>query len=224
MKVLVIEDDQGLAENLKVKLNQARLVVDLAEDAEEGWYQLSEFEYDCLVLDVNLPDGSGFDLCRKLRESGKEVPVLMMTARDGIDDRIKGLELGADDYVLKPVDSGELIARIRALIRRAGKKSLPKLKVADLELVPGTQRVRVADKLVELSAKEFGVLEFLMYHSDEVVTRSMLMEHVWGSDFETFSNVIEVYIKNLRKKIDTKGRRKLLHTIRGSGYSVSDKR
>ncbi len=224
MKVLIIEDDKILADNLKQKLEKSLFTVDEAYVAEDGIYQAQEFTYDCIILDINLPDRSGFDVCKSLREDKISTPILMMTARDDISDKIKGLDLGADDYITKPVDSGELIARIRALIRRSKNNSSPLLKVGNLTLSPQTRRVKRGGKLLELSSKEFSVLEYLAHHSDEVVTRTTLMEHVWGSDFETLSNVIDVYIKNLRNKIDTKGEKKLIHTIRGSGYSLSDKR
>lgn len=176
------------------------------------------------MLDINLPDGNGFEICEKVRKQENTTPIIIMTARDAVSDKIKGLDLGADDYVLKPVDSLELIARVKALIRRNSKKPLPVLTIGDLEINTQTRRVIRAGTEIELPSKEFAVLELLARHSDEVVTRSMLMEHIWGSDFETFSNVVDVYIRNLRRKIDAGSQKKLIHTIRGGGYSLSDKR
>lgn len=226
MKILLVEDDQLLAHNLRKQLKKSSFAVDLASNLEEATFQAVEFhqEYDCLVLDINLPDGSGFDLCQRLRKKKITTPIIMMTARDTIPDKIKGLNLGADDYLTKPVDFTELLARIQAVIRRNSKDTLPVMQIGNLTLNPQTQQVTRDSRVINLSAKEFAVLEFLARHSDEVVTRTMIMEHVWGSDFETFSNVINVYIKNLRKKVDLKAERKLLHTIRGSGYSLSNKR
>jgi two-component system copper resistance phosphate regulon response regulator CusR len=198
--------------------------VDIAATAEEGLSLLEVNEYDSIVLDINLPDGNGFEICEKVRKQENTTPIIIMTARDAVSDKIKGLDLGADDYVLKPVDSQELIARVKALIRRNSKKPLPVLTIGDLEIDTQTRRVIRAGQEIDLPSKEFAVLELLARHSDEVVTRSMLMEHIWGSDFETFSNVVDVYIRNLRRKVDTEGKKKLIHTIRGGGYSLSDNR
>jgi two-component system, OmpR family, copper resistance phosphate regulon response regulator CusR len=224
MKVLLIEDDQHLLNNTKTQCIKAGFGVDTAESAEQALTSIDVNEYDCIILDINLPDGDGFDICEKVRKQENTTPIIIMTARDAVSDKIKGLELGADDYVLKPVDSQELIARIKALIRRNSKKPLPILKIADLEIDTQSRRVSRKNQIIELPTKEYTVLELLARHSDEVVTRSMLMEHIWGSDFETFSNVVDVYIKNLRKKIDSDHNKKLIHTIRGGGYSLSDKR
>ena len=224
MKVLLVEDDTTLLETTQTQLTKAGFGVDVAKTAEEAYYQLEVNQYDCIVLDINLPDGSGFEICQKIRRDQNTTPILVMTARDSLSDKVKGLDLGADDYVLKPIDAQELIARVKALIRRNSKNPVPILAVGDLEIDPQTQRVTRAGEEIPLAVKEFAVLEFLARHSDEVVTRSMLMEHVWGSDFESFSNVVDVYIRNLRKKLDTTGRDKLIHTIRGGGYSLSNKR
>jgi two-component system copper resistance phosphate regulon response regulator CusR len=224
MKILIVEDDRNLLDNTKAQLEKAGFGVDAVTTKDEAEYQLDVNHYDAVVLDINLPDGNGFEICQNIRSKQDATPIIIMTARDALSDKLKGLDLGADDYVLKPVDSQELIARVKALIRRSSKSPLPILTVGDLEVDPQTQRVTRAGQEISLPAKEFAVLEFLARHSDEVVTRTMLMEHVWGSDFETFSNVIDVYIRNLRRKIDSDGKKKLLHTIRGGGYSLSDKR
>lgn len=226
MKILLIEDDLQLANQLTQQLTKATFAVDVYGSVEESLIQAIEFnqEYDCIVLDINLPDGNGFDFCSQLRKEKIITPIIMMTARDALTDKIKGLDLGADDYVTKPVDFIELLARIRAIIRRNSKDPSPIMKIGNLSIDPQTHRVKRGLNKIELSSKEFAILEFLSRHHDEVVTRTMIMEHAWGSDFETLSNVIDVYIKNLRKKIDAKNNKKLLHTIRGSGYSLSDKR
>lgn len=224
MKILIIEDDEQLATHVKKTLEKEAFAVDFAQTAENGLFQATEFEYDALILDINLPDGNGFDVCKRLRAAHITTPILMLTARDALSDKILGLDLGADEYVTKPIDSRELIARVRALIRRNSKEPLPLLHIGDLTIDPKARRVRRKNLTIQLPSKEYAVLEFLARHSDEVVTRSMIMEHVWGSDFETFSNVVDVYMKNLRKKIDAEGQKKLLHTIRGGGYVLSDKR
>lgn len=224
MKILLIEDDEQLAVHMQKVLEHESFAVDTAITAKNGLFQATEFEYDGLILDLNLPDGNGFDVCKKLRATHITTPILMLTARDALSDKILGLDLGADEYVTKPIDTQELLARVRALIRRNSKEPFPILSVADLTINPKTRRVLRKNIMIDLPSKEYAVLEFLVRHSDEVVTRSMIMEHVWGSDFEIFSNVIDVYIKNLRKKIDTEGQKKLIHTIRGGGYVLSNKR
>lgn len=226
MKILLIEDDRALATLLKQQLKKESFAVDVVYSAQKAKEKIENFshEYDCLLMDINLPDGDGFELCDYMRGQKNTRPIIMMTARDSLSDKVKGLDLGADDYITKPFAIEELIARIRAVIRRNSQDSLPILEIADLKINPQTRRVKRDNQLIELSSKEFAVLEFLARHSDQVVTRTMIMEHVWGSDFETFSNVIDVYLKTLRKKIDKNFEKKLLHTIRGSGYSLSDQR
>lgn len=226
MKLLLVEDDAKLSENISKYLKKNLFAVDQVFNLEDANFQIDQFahEYDLILLDINLPDGNGFNFCESIRKNDISIPVIMMTARSEVADKVKGLNLGADDYIAKPVDFSELLARVRALIRRNSKDPVPVLKVDTLTMNPQTQLVIRNNKTIVLSSREFSVLEYLMRHSNEVITRTMIMEHVWGSDFETFSNVIDVYIKNLRKKIDTKGEKKLLHTIRGSGYSLSDQR
>ena len=226
MKILLVEDDKTLSSTIKETLESQTFAVDLVSTIDAAQFQIEEFtkEYDCIVLDINLPDGNGFDLCKDIRNKKITTPIIMMTARDTLEEKIKGLNIGADDYITKPFSIQELIARIKSIIRRSSKEPLPIITVGRLEVNPQTMRVLNNKKPINLSSREFSVLEILARHSDEVVTRSMLMEHVWGSDFESFSNVIDVYIKNLRKKIDAGQQNKLLNTIRGSGYSLSNKR
>lgn len=224
MKILLIEDDPRLLENTQTQFMKAGFGVDVSATADEALRQVGVNEYDCIVLDINLPDGNGFEICEEIRSEGNVTPIIIMTARDAVSDRIKGLDLGADDYVLKPVDSQELIARVKALIRRSSKNPLPIITIDNLQIDTQAQRVTRAGQEIVFPTKEFAVLELLARHHDEVVTRTMIMEHVWGSDFETFSNVVDVYIRNLRRKIDITGQKKLLHTIRGGGYSLSAQR
>lgn len=218
MKILIIEDDQTLAKNLKQVLIKDGFAVDTSNTREDGLAQTEINEYDCVVLDINLPDGSGFDLLYDLRKAENKTPVIIVTARGQVEDRIKGLNLGADDYVPKPVDSNELTARIRAVIRRNSQSALPVLTIGDLVVKPAEQNASVDGNTLDLTAKEFSVLEYLAQHNGQIITRTMLMEHIWGSDFETFSNVIDVYIRNLRRKLEKHSKVGLIKTIRGKGY------
>lgn len=223
MKLLLIEDDFVLAKNLSKILAHAGFIVDVANTKESGLIQLEVNDYECTVLDISLPDGNGFDLLTSLRQQKNKTPVIIVTARGQVEDRVKGLDLGADDYLSKPIDSNELIARIRAIIRRHANSALPTISVGDLTLKPNFHLAKIKDKELNLTTKEFSVLEYLALHHGQVITRSMLMEHVWGSDFDTFSNVIDVYIKNLRQKIKKHTPSQLITTIRGKGYILKEK-
>lgn len=222
MKLLLIEDDQKLSQNLHDVLVKEGFAVDTAETKESGQIEIEVNEYDCIVLDINLPDGNGFDLLNEVRKTQNQTPIIIMTARGEIEDRVKGLNLGADDYVPKPVDSIELIARIRAIIRRNSQTSLPEITIGDLVVKPSEHIAKVKNKTLDLTAKEFAVLEYMTQHSGQVVTRTMLMEHIWGSDFDTLSNVIDVYIRNLRRKLEAHSEKQLIKTIRGKGYVLGD--
>lgn len=223
MKLLLIEDDLILSKNIKKSLQAERFAVDTVANLEDANIAVEVNEYDCLILDIGLPDGSGFDLLETLRDTKNKTPVVIVTARGEIDDRVKGLNLGADDYLPKPVDTTELIARIRAVIRRNTSAALPIITVGDLTVKPVNHEAKVGGTSLDLTAKEFSVLEYLALHHGEAVTRSMLMEHIWGSEFDTFSNVIDVYIKNLRKKIGKLTKNSLITTIRGKGYILEAK-
>lgn len=218
MKLLIIEDDQTLANNLKQVLVKDGFAVNVSDTRDDGLAQTEINEYDCIVLDINFPDGSGFDLLQDLRKAENKTPVIIVTARGQVEDRIKGLNLGADDYVPKPVDSNELTARIRAVIRRNTQSALPILTIGDLVVKPAEHVASVGENTLDLTAKEFSVLEYLAQHNGQIITRTMLMEHIWGNDFETFSNVIDVYIRNLRRKLEKHSKISLIKTIRGKGY------
>ncbi|NCN58374.1 DNA-binding response regulator [Candidatus Roizmanbacteria bacterium CG22_combo_CG10-13_8_21_14_all_38_20] len=222
MKVLIVEDDKTLAKNLRDILQKEGFAVDVAITKETGLVEAEVNEYDCLVLDINLPDGTGFDLLTKLRKEGNKAPTIIVTARGQLEDKVKGLNLGADDYIPKPVDSAELIARIRAVIRRSSNNPLPVIRVGSLTIKPAEHVAIINEKQLDLTAKEFAVLEYLGTHSGQVITRTMLMEHIWGSDFETFSNVVDVYIRNLRRKLEKYTKSKLIKTIRGKGYILGN--
>jgi two-component system copper resistance phosphate regulon response regulator CusR len=218
MRILLVEDEPGAAQMLAKGLREQTFAVDIATDGEDAMYQVSINDYDLVVLDVMLPGKSGLEVCRELRATGSMIPVLMLTARDAIADRIQGLDIGADDYLTKPYDFYELLARVRALLRRGPTLSSDTIEIADLEISTRARSVKRAGVTVELTAKEYALLEYLGRRVDEVVGRADIAEHVWDEQFDPFSNLIEVYIQRLRRKIDHDHPRKLLRTRRGEGY------
>ncbi|RMF94449.1 MAG: DNA-binding response regulator [Nitrospinota bacterium] len=222
MRILVVEDEKKLASFLKRGLEEEHYAVDVAYDGEEGWYLSQVNDYDLIILDIMLPQMDGFTFCRKLRSQQRDTPLILLTARDAVEDRVTGLNLGADDYLVKPFAFAELLARIRALLRRKDSRFAVRLQVADLILDPVSHRVSRAGKPIELTAKEYALLEFLMRHAGEVVTRTQIAEHVWNQDFDSDTNVIDVYISYLRQKIDRDFEPKLLHTVRGVGYVLRE--
>jgi DNA-binding response OmpR family regulator len=189
-------------------------------NGDDGLYYASSTPYDLIILDVMMPLKSGFDVCRELRSKKDDTPVLMLTARDEIEDRVTGLDLGADDYLIKPFDFSELLARIRALLRRKGKGRSPKLKMGDLSLNTVTREVRWKENLVELTTKEFVILQYLMRNPNAVVTRRMIEAHAWDYDFDSISNLVDVYIRRIRQKIDPEAGKKIITTVRGAGYRM----
>ena len=220
MRILLVEDEKKLASFIRRGLREKKYAVDVAYDGNEGLFLASVNQYDLIILDIMLPNKDGISVCRELREKEKDVAILLLTARDDVQDKIAGLDSGADDYLTKPFAFGELLARVRALIRRKENVKTTRLKVADLELDQLTHKVTRAGKAIELTGTEYALLEYLMLNAGQVVTRTMISEHVWGDDFDTFSNVINVYINYLRKKIDSRFAKKLIHSIRGTGYIV----
>jgi DNA-binding response OmpR family regulator len=222
MRVLIVEDERTIAAYVKRGLEEQGYAVDLAYDGREALEWLDAAPFDLVVLDVMLPELNGLEVCRELRAWGFRMPVLMLTARDTVDDRVSGLDSGADDYLVKPFAIKELLARLRALARRgadAPKTTL--LQVSDLSLDTATQRVRRGGNLIELAAKEYAVLECLMRAPGRVLTRTMIAEHVWNYDAFNQSNVVDVYIRNLRRKIDDPFPVRLIQTVRGAGYRLS---
>lgn len=197
--------------------------VDTAYDGKEGLEKTEINDYDLIILDIMLPVMDGIEVCAKIREKKIETPIIMLTARDSIDDRIRGLDVGADDYLVKPFAFGELLARIRALLRREKTVKSTKLKIADLTLNPATHEVFRGDKEISLSSKEYRLLDYMMRRPNTVCTRTMIGEHIWGYSFNDESNVIDVYISYLRKKIDSGFRNRLIHTVRDVGYKIQDK-
>jgi two-component system OmpR family response regulator len=221
MRILVVEDYTPLRRTLQRGLREAGFSVDIAADGEEGLFLAGANPYDAIVLDLMLPKIDGLTVLKRLRESGRQVPVLVLTARDGVDDRIQGLDLGADDYLPKPFAFNELLARVRALVRRAYHTGDPVMRIGHLAIDTASRRVRVDDEEVTLTAREYALLELLARRHGELVTRGEVFEHCYGFDADTASNVIDVYIGYLRKKIERSGRPKLIHTRRGQGYQLS---
>jgi len=192
--------------------------VDVANDGEEGHFMLSSNEYDAIILDLMLPKIDGLTLCRTLRKEGNQTPIIMLTAKDTVKDKVKGLDSGADDYLPKPFAFEELLARVRVLLRKKDSRIQTQLKVDDLILDLLTHKVTRGDRDIDLTVKEFALLEYLMRNAGNIVTRTMISEHVWDINFDTFTNVIDVYINYLRNKIDTGFTDKMIHTVRGKGY------
>jgi DNA-binding response OmpR family regulator len=221
MRVLIVEDEQNIAKYLKQGLKEQGYAVDLAYTGLESLDWIDVVKYDIILLDILLPEMDGFTVCQEIRKRNVWTPVLMLTARDAIDDRVTGLDVGADDYLCKPFALRELLARIRALSRRTmdGPRTTL-LEVGDLILDTVSQEVRRSNRLIELTTKELSILEYLMREPGRVYSRSEIAEHVWNFDADNQSNVIDVYIRNLRRKIDDAYEPKLIHTIRGSGYRI----
>jgi len=220
MRILVIEDEQKVANFIKQGLKEEGYSVDVACDGEEGYLLAKDNEYDVIILDIMLPKMDGITLCKKLRAEKIFTPILMLTAKDSVKDKVTGLDSGANDYLTKPFSFEELLARIRVLLRKDQTATPTKLKVDDLVLDLLTHKVSRAGKEIPLTNKEYALLEYLMRNTGSIVTRTMISEHVWDINFDTFTNVIDVYLNYLRNKIDKGYKKKLIHTIRGRGYML----
>ena len=218
MKILIVEDEQKTGDYLKQGLAEASFVVDLARDGPDGMHLALSEDYDLVVLDVMLPGLDGWGVLRAIRAAGKHMPVLFLTARDQVEDRVKGLELGADDYLVKPFAFSELLARVRSLLRRGKAKEAEVLKVADLELDLLRRRVTRGGRRIELTAKEFALMELLLRRRGEVLPRSLIASQIWDMNFDSDTNVIEVAVRRLRAKVDDDFEPKLIVTVRGMGY------
>jgi len=223
MRVLVVEDEERIAEFVRNGLGEHGYAVDVARDGGEAldWADIADF--DIIVLDVMLPVRDGVDVCRTLRARGLRTPILMLTARDAVEDRVLGLDSGADDYLVKPFAFAELVARLRALTRREPQVRSPVLRLADLVLDSTTREVTRGGRLVDVTTKEYTLLEYPMRNPNQALTRTMIAEHVWNYDFDNATNVIDVHIRNLRRKIDDTFPAKLIHTVRGAGYRISSR-
>jgi heavy metal response regulator len=223
MRVLLVEDERRISAYVKRGLEEEGYAVDAVYTGQEALDWAEAAAYDLIILDILLPELDGISACRELRRRGDRTPVLMLTARDTVDDRVAGLDAGADDYLVKPFAMKELLARLRALNRRSTEQpKSPVMQVADLNLDTRTHQVRRSGKRIELAAKEYAVLECLMREPGRVLTRTMIAEHVWNYDTFNQSNVVDVYVRNLRRKIDDPFDKKLIHTLRGAGYLISD--
>ena len=223
MKVLVVDDERAVRESLRRALELEGYEIELAADGEEALYRLeSNSQPDALVLDVLMPGIDGLEVCRRLRRSGSTLPVLMLTARAEVENRVEGLDAGADDYVTKPFALEELLARLRALLRRTTTDGTEVLRFADLELDPGTREVKRGGEPIELTRTEFSLLELFLRNPRQVLTRSIIFERVWGYDFGFSSNSLDVYIGYLRRKTEAGGKPRLIHTVRGVGYALRE--
>jgi DNA-binding response OmpR family regulator len=221
MRLLLVEDDSRIARFIAKGLREQSYAIDVVGAGEQALYQAAINTYDLVILDVMIPAPDGFAVCRELRKSGHRMPILMLTARDAVEDRIAGLDGGADDYLTKPFEFRELLARLRALIRRTGSLQAAKLVVADLIVDTVGQNVSRRGQAISLTAKEYALVEFLARNAGRVVGRAEIAEHVWDEEFDPFSNLIEVYVNRIRRKVDSGFGKPLLHTRRGAGYVLA---
>jgi DNA-binding response OmpR family regulator len=222
MRVLVVEDDQRLAAVLRQGLKEQGYGVDLARDARQGFEMAMASEYDALLLDVMLPGGSGLDVLRDLRARGSRSPILVLSARSAVGDRVRGLDLGADDYLSKPFELQELLARLRAITRRPAVEPSTTLKLADLEMDVSRREVSRGGRRLDLTTKEFALLEYFLRKKGLLLTRSMILDHVWDFDYDGGSNLVEVYVNYLRRKTEQAQASRLIHTVRGAGYILKE--
>ena len=218
MRILIVEDEKKVAGFIKKGLEEETYAVDVAYDGEEGFHLAEMNQYDMIILDLMLPKMEGLEVLTRLRNKKVSTPILLLTAKDAVDDKVTGLNKGADDYLTKPFAFSELLARIRSLLRRGQSETQTELKVGDLTLDMVSHKVSRNGEEIELTGKEYSLLEYFMRNEGKVLTRTMIAEHVWDYNFDTFTNVIDVYVNHLRKKIDKKYPAKLLHTLRGVGY------
>ncbi|MBA2677613.1 MAG: response regulator transcription factor [Ktedonobacteraceae bacterium] len=222
MRILVVEDDARLGPSLKKGLEGNHYAVDLVAHGEDAFVAALATPYDLVILDVLLPGMSGFEVCKQLRSRGRAMPILLLTALNSVDDRVQGLDLGADDYLAKPFAFSELEARVRALLRRRSPIKTPQLHFMDITLDTSTHEVRRGNRIITLGSKEYALLEFFMRHPHQVLSRSMIAEHVWDSDTEHLSNVIDVYIRYLRRKLCEQNEPDVIYTVRGTGYQLKE--
>jgi two-component system OmpR family response regulator len=220
MRVLLVEDEIKMSRAIRRGLEREGYAVDAALDGNDGLHRASEWDYDAIVLDVMLPGLDGLEVCRRLRRAGRWAPVLMLTARDGVADRIRGLDVGADDYLVKPFAFGELLARLRALVRRGARERPAVLEVGDLALDPAAHTVTLSGRSVPLSTREFALLEFLMRNAGQVLSRPAILEHVWDYNYDGMSNVVDVYVGYLRRKLEQPPGQVRIRTVRGVGYGL----
>ncbi len=222
MRILVVEDDAKVAGFIKKGVVEEQYAVDVFPNGNDGAFWASENDYDLIILDIMLPGKDGLSICRELRAKGVVIPIIMLTAKDTVNDKITGLEVGADDYIGKPFAFGEFLARIRALLRRSQTYKEPLLKIADLEMNPATRIVTRGGQEIALTGKEYALLEYFLRNPGRVLSETRIVEHVWDMNYDPRTNVVNVYIHHLRSKIDSGFDNKLIHTIRGTGYVMKD--
>jgi DNA-binding response OmpR family regulator len=222
MRLLLVEDENKVAEFVARGLRAERFAVDVCNNGQSGYEMASTYSYDLIILDLMLPALSGTEILKRLRKEGSHVPVIVLTARDATGEKVEHFEAGADDYLTKPFAFAELLVRVKALLRRGSANRSSVLRVGDLELDRLTQQVKRAGKKIDLTSKEYGLLEYLTANAGRVLSRTMIVEHVWDESFEGLTNIVDVYVRHLRSKVDTGHSTKLIRTVRGVGYSVSD--
>jgi len=222
MRCLLVEDEKKVSDFVARGLRAERFAVDVAYDGQAGWDLVSKSDYDLIILDLMLPGMNGSELLERIRKKTNETPVLILTARDATNDKVRHFEAGADDYLTKPFAFAELLVRAKALLRRGSVNRASVLRVGDLELDRLSQQVRRAGKRITLTSKEYGLLEYLMSNAGRVLSRTMIIEHVWDQSFQGLTNIVDVYVRHLRSKVDDLHPKKLIHTVRGAGYCLSD--
>jgi DNA-binding response OmpR family regulator len=222
MRILLVEDESKVADFVALGLRAERFAVDVANDGQAGLDFATAYNYDLVILDLMLPGMSGTEILKRIRRAGSQTPVLVLTARDGTAEKVENFEAGADDYLTKPFAFAELLVRVKALLRRGTADRSSVLRVGDLEVDRLSQQVRRAGKRIELTSKEYGLLEYLVANSGRVLSRTMIIEHVWDESFEGLTNIVDVYVRHLRSKVDVAHPVKLIRTVRGVGYTVSD--
>jgi two-component system copper resistance phosphate regulon response regulator CusR len=222
MRILLVEDEKKLADIIERGLKAERFAVDVCHNGRVGWEMAEAYNYDLVILDLMLPELSGAEILEKIRRKNQQVPILILTARDGMADKVKNFEAGADDYLTKPFAFAELLVRIKALLRRGPVNRSSVLRIADLEIDRLSQVVKRAGRKIELTAKEYSLLEYLATHPGRVFSRTMIIEHVWDQSFQGLTNIVDVYVRHLRIKVDDPWPVKLLRTVRGVGYSLND--
>lgn len=222
MRILVVEDEKKVASFIKRGLEEESFSVDMAYDGEEGLYMAESNPYDLILMDLMLPKMDGLSVIKELRNKGNKTPVLCLTAKDTVEDIVSGLDSGSDDYLTKPFAFAELVARVRALLRRGTQDRGAEIRFADLRLDPVAHKVWRSNKEIELTAKEYALLEYFMRNPNQILTRTMIAEHVWDYTFDSFTNIIDVYVNYLRKKVDRDYEKKLIHTVRGIGYVMKE--
>lgn len=222
MRILLVEDEKKVASFIRQGLEEEHYSVDVAHDGEKGLLMAESEQYDLLILDVMLPKKNGLELIKDFRARKGTTPALMLTAKSATDDKVAGLDSGADDYLTKPFAFAELLARVRSLLRRGAKDKSTVLAMADLELDTVTHKAKRAGRLIELTAKEYALLEYFLRNKDRVLSRTLISEHIWDYNFDTGTNIIDVYVNHLRNKIDSGAEKKLIHTVRGVGYVIKE--